>query len=167
MRTLIAFAMALACATAAWAVGGNPDTWVITGTRVYASPDERPIDDGAVLVRAGKIATVGKKDDVPIPAATAPSRCDGGFVTPGFQNSHVHFIGDQWNKAASRPASELTRSMVEMLTRFGYTTVVDIASDRANTHALRARVEGGEVVGPRILTVGLALFPSGGLPLPE
>lgn len=158
-------AISLACATTTLASAGNQaDTWAIAGKRIYASPDERPIDDGTVLVRAGKIAAVGESGDVAIPATT-PSQCGGGFVTAGFQNSHVHFIGDRWTNAGSRPAAELSRSMAEMLTRFGYTTVVDIASVRENTLALRARVESGEVVGPRILTVGLALFPAGGLPI--
>src|SRR5688500_16679182 len=52
-----------------------------------------------------------------------------------------------------------------MLTRFGYASVVDIDSDRDNTLALRARVESGEIPGPRILTVGWALFPPGGVPI--
>jgi imidazolonepropionase-like amidohydrolase len=51
-----------------------------------------------------------------------------------------------------------------MLTRYGFTTVFDTASDQANTFALRSRVEKGEIRGPRIFTVGLALFPPDGIP---
>jgi len=35
-----------------------------------------------------------------------------------------------------------------MLTRFGFTTVVDVASDLANTLELRRRIDTGEVSGP-------------------
>lgn len=147
------------------AVSGASDTWLLTGTRIYASPEERAIDDGAVLVRNGKIAAVGSRRDVSALAAAHQAQCGGGFITAGFQNSHVHFIGEAWKNAGGRPASELSRSMAEILTRFGYTTVVDIASDRGNTLALRARVESGEIPGPRILTVGWALFPASGLPI--
>jgi imidazolonepropionase-like amidohydrolase len=52
-----------------------------------------------------------------------------------------------------------------MLTRYGYSTVVDTGSDRDNTLALRARIDRSEVRGPRILTVGLPLFPSNGIPI--
>ena len=52
-----------------------------------------------------------------------------------------------------------------MLTRRGFTTAFDIASDRDNTLALRERVERGELNGPRILTAGLPLFPPQGLPI--
>jgi imidazolonepropionase-like amidohydrolase len=42
--------------------------------------------------------------------------------------------------------------------------VLDTASDVDNTVALRARIESGDVAGPRILTAGWALFPANGIP---
>jgi imidazolonepropionase-like amidohydrolase len=51
-----------------------------------------------------------------------------------------------------------------MLTRFGFTTVVDTASDLEDTLALRRRIETGDVLGPRILTAGGALYPPDGVP---
>jgi len=159
-------ATAIAWAVASSAIGAEtPDTWLLTGARIYASPDESAIDDGAVLVRKGRIGAVGPRREVSAPGAAADKQCSGGFVTAGFQNSHVHFIGEQWKDAGRKPVAQLSRSMAEMLTRFGYTTVVDIASDRGNTLALRARVESGELPGPRILTVGWALFPPSGIPI--
>jgi imidazolonepropionase-like amidohydrolase len=139
--------------------------WLLPAARIYTNPDESPIDDGAVLVRGGKIVAVGPRRGLAATASVRHEECSGGYATAGFQNSHVHFIGEAWNNAAGRPAAELSRAMREMLTRYGFTTVVDIASDRGNTVALRARVENGEVPGPRILTVGWALFPPGGIPI--
>src|SRR5688572_1641548 len=162
MRILLT--MLFAMATSAMAADG-PDTWLLTGARIYVSPEERPIDDGAVLVQKGRIGAAGRRSDVSGRGASLQQACSGGFITAGFQNSHVHFIGEQWNGAASKPAAQLERSMTGMLTRYGYTTVVDIASDPANTLALRARVDRGEIPGPRILTAGWALFPPGGLPI--
>ena len=157
----VLFLLASSCAAPPAAVSTD-GSWVLNAARIYTSPDERPIDGGAVTVRGGKIAAVGPKRD----ASSSPyEQCSGGYVTAGFQNSHVHFIGEAWNDAASQPAAALSRKMSEMLTRYGYTTVVDIASDRGNTLALRTRVERGEVAGPRILTVGWALFPPGGVPI--
>jgi imidazolonepropionase-like amidohydrolase len=161
MRRLasLAFICALGSGGAACA-----DTLVIQATKIYPSPDEPAITDGVVLVRDGKILAVGKKGHLRIPSNAKVSECGGGVVTAGFQNSHVHFIEDRWTNAAQRPASELSRSFEEMLTRYGFTSVFDVASDQSNTFALRARVESGEVRGPRILTAGLALFPPDGLP---
>ena len=55
--------------------------------------------------------------------------------------------------------------MTEMLNRWGFTTVVDTASNVANTVSLRERVERGEIPGPRILTAGFPLFPKDGIPI--
>jgi imidazolonepropionase-like amidohydrolase len=52
-----------------------------------------------------------------------------------------------------------------MLTRYGFTTVVDTASDLENTVALRERIEKGEVRGPRILTAGVPIYPPNGIPI--
>jgi hypothetical protein len=52
-----------------------------------------------------------------------------------------------------------------MLTRWGFTTVFDIASVLQNTNLIRHRIEGGEVKGPRILTVGEPFWEKGGTPI--
>lgn len=138
-------------------------TWALQGVKIYPAPDVPPIA-GEVLIAGNEILSVtpGQK---PTTAATRGSRCDGGVVMAGFQNSHVHFIGEEFSNAGQKTAAELDRALTRMLTRYGYTTVFDVASDRDNTLALRNRIETGEVRGPRILTVGLAVFPSNGLPV--
>ncbi|HEU4780142.1 MAG TPA: amidohydrolase family protein [Steroidobacteraceae bacterium] len=140
------------------------DTWVIHAARIYPAPHVAPIEDGVVLVSAGRIAYVGKRDSAKIPRSAKTSECSGGVLTAGFQNSHVHFIEPRWDDAANKPAAELEQSLQEMLTRFGFTTVFDTTSDQANTFALRSRVEKAEIRGPRIVTVGLGLFPPDGIP---
>ena len=148
-------------------------TWILRGAKVYVAPNLTPITDGVVLVRGDKIVAVGTKASVVIPPGARESVCSGGIIAAGFQNSHVHFVGESWSSAGNQPAAELTRKLVMMLTRYGYSTVVDIASDRDNTLALRARIERGgvagggrgDVRGPRILTAGLPIFPPNGIPI--
>ncbi|HEX7037084.1 MAG TPA: amidohydrolase family protein [Pseudomonadales bacterium] len=138
--------------------------WVLGGAKVYPAPDAAPIEDGVVVVRAGRIAAVGGREAVSIPAGARESECGGGFVVAGFQNSHVHFTGAEFAGAATAPAARLQQALTGMLTQHGFTTVVDTGSDRDNTLALRARIERGELLGPRILTVGNPLFPVDGIP---
>ena len=90
--------------------------------------------------------------------ATKTPQCNGGVVVAGFQNSHVHLIGDEFRDARQQRPEVLEAALTNMLTRYGYTTVFDITSDRDNTLAMRDRIEKGEVRGPRILTAGWALF---------
>src|SRR4029077_19177575 len=129
------------------------DTWVISATKIYPTPYAAPIEDGVVLVRDGRITFVGKRSSAKISKSAQLSGCSGGVLTAGFQNSHVHFIEPRWSDAANKPAAGLQQSLEDMLTRYVFTTVFDTASDQANTFALRARVEKGEIRGPRIFTV--------------
>jgi len=137
----------------------------LNASRLYVSPGAPPIDDAALLVVDGKIAAAGPAKEIPVRGATRLATCDGGIVVAGFQNSHVHFIEAKFADAAAKPADELAAAMDDMLNRFGFTTVVDTASDLANTVVLRDRIERGEVAGPRILTAGFALYPRDGIPI--
>lgn len=155
-KSWAAASIALLAATAC-----NADSWTLDGATIYPSPDAPALGNGRIVISNGLIQSVTNNPDANKPAK-AP-KCNGGIITAGFQNSHVHFIGDQFNN--TRPAEELDSALADMLTRYGYTTVVDIASDRDNTLALRARIQKGEVLGPRILTAGLPIFPHEGLPI--
>jgi len=137
----------------------------LLGGRVYASPEVAPLLSATVVIESGRIAAVGPRDTVRVPQGARVLDCSGLAVVAGFQNSHVHFTDPvRWSDAASRPARDLTAAVQEMLTRYGFTTVVDTASDLANTSALRRRIESGDVHGPRILTAGSALYPADGVP---
>lgn len=162
-RFLLAAVLGLpALATAQ--VPADTDTWILRGKKVYTAPDAPPIEDGIVVVRGDRIIAVSTGTAIPVPAGARESACGGGVVTAGFQNSHVHFTEGTWTDAARQPAGELSRHLASIFGRYGYTTVVDLASDRDNTLALRARIERGEVSGPRILTASWSLFPPNGLP---
>lgn len=138
---------------------------VLRAARLYIAPDRPPIDEAAILIVDGRIAAAGPSDEIAARGAAAFAQCDGGTVVAGFQNSHVHFTEPKFAGAADRPASELAAALDDMLNRFGFTTVVDTASDLGNTVALRTRVDAGEIAGPRILTAGGALYPKGGIPI--
>jgi imidazolonepropionase-like amidohydrolase len=140
------------------------DRWLITATRIYVAPESPPIDAGWVLVRAGQVEAVGGATDVQPKGVRIDSACSGGVVAAGFQNSHVHFSTPAFEQAATRPAAELEEAVSQMLTSFGFTTVVDTGSIVANTVALRQRIDGGEVRGPSILTAGIPLYPEDGIP---
>jgi imidazolonepropionase-like amidohydrolase len=147
------------------AAGAGDADLALVGAKIYTSPDEAPIADGTVVLHEGKIVAVGKRREISIPAGAKTLDCKSKFVTAGFQNSHVHFDEpDKWIGAANIPAKTLTERMTSMLTRWGFTTVVDTGSLLPNTVEIRKRVESGEVAGPRILTAGGPLYPPNGVP---
>jgi imidazolonepropionase-like amidohydrolase len=140
------------------------DALALTGAKIYTSPIAAPLANRVILIRGGKIVSVAPASSLAVPKDTKTLDCTGLVIAAGFQNSHVHFTEDKWNGAGTQPAEKLTKQLEDMLTRYGFTTAVDLGSFLANTVALRKRVESGEVVGPRILTAGGGLYPPNGPP---
>jgi imidazolonepropionase-like amidohydrolase len=136
----------------------------LVGGRIYPDPFSRPISEGVVLVEDGKIIAVGTKDTVHVPRGFDILDCTGKTIVAGFWNSHVHFTEPKWEGAANLPAAQLNQQLQQMLTRYGFTSVVDTGSDLPNTVAIRRRIQSGEVMGPRILTAGYPLYPHNGVP---
>jgi len=148
----------------------------LIGATIYPAPFQPPIPNGVVLIENGKIIAVGEKGKVQIPPGVEMIDCTGRTIVAGFWNSHVHFTEPKWDNAANLPSTQLTKQLQEMLTRYGFTSVVDTGSLLPNTLAIRARIESrptaGEVpdkvadkvAGPRILTAGSPLFPKDGIP---
>jgi imidazolonepropionase-like amidohydrolase len=137
----------------------------LVGAKIYLSPSEPPIESGTILVHSGHILSVGPIAEIKVPRSMTVIDCKGLVVTAGFWNSHVHILTPGLVHA-DRLSSEQTMSQLqEMLTRWGFTTVFDIASVLQNTNLIRHRIASGEAKGPRILTVGEPFWVKGGTPI--
>jgi imidazolonepropionase-like amidohydrolase len=77
----------------------------------------------------------------------------------------VHILTPGLLHAEKLSSQQIASQLEEMLTRWGFTTVFDIASVLDNTTLIRRRIESGEVKGPRILTVGEPFWVKGGTPI--
>lgn len=137
----------------------------VVGARVYPSPDAAPLVDGTVLITDGRIAAVGQRDRIPLPKGLRIVDGRGAIVTAGFWNSHVHLIKPPFLAPAQQPAAALTLALRERFTRWGFTTVFDIASLPGDARALRERIRRREVTGPQVLTVDMPFFPENGTPI--
>lgn len=70
--------------------------WVITGDIVTMDAERSIITGGAVAVADGKIAAVGKADDIRAQYPDAPERGSAdSLVVPGFVNAHQHLTADR------------------------------------------------------------------------
>jgi imidazolonepropionase-like amidohydrolase len=137
----------------------------LVGAKIYLSPSEPPIESGTILIHDGHIASVGPAAEIKVPRDTTVIDCKGLVVTAGFWNSHVHILLPGLLHAEKLSSEQITSQLQEMLTRWGFTTVFDIASVLQNTNLIRHRIESGEVKGPRILTVGEPFWVKGGTPI--
>jgi imidazolonepropionase-like amidohydrolase len=137
----------------------------LVGAKIYPSSTEAPIENGSILIHDGHVLAVGPVEAVKIPRGTAVIDCKGLVVTAGFWNSHVHILFPGLLHAENLSSAQITSQLQEMLTRWGFTTVFDIASVLQNTNLIRHRIAGGEVNGPRILTTGEPFWMKGGTPI--
>src|SRR5258705_13901608 len=60
--------------------------------KIYLSPTEPPVEDGAILVHEGRILGVGPTAKVKVPRDATVIDCKGLVATAGFWNSHVHIL---------------------------------------------------------------------------
>jgi imidazolonepropionase-like amidohydrolase len=137
----------------------------LVGAKIYPSPNAQPIENGSIVVHEGRIIAVGPSGTVKVPPAATVIDCKGLVVTAGFWNSHVHILTPGLLHAEKLSPGQITSQLEEMLTRWGFTTVFDIASVLDNTTLIRHRIETGEVKGPRILTVGEPFWGKDGTPV--
>jgi imidazolonepropionase-like amidohydrolase len=137
---------------------------VITGAKVYPAPGAAPIENASVLIRDNRIVSVGPAKDVGAAKDATVIDAKGATVLAGFWNNHVHLTEPKWAGAAKLPASRLQSQLRDMLVRYGFTTVVDTGSDPRDTGPLRARIEAGEILGPRIIMAMAPLYPPDGVP---
>lgn len=158
----VALTMQLICLLGAPALAQD---LAIVGAKVYPSPDAPAILDATVVVRGGVISAVGPSGEIEPGPSDRVISGDGLVVVAGLWNSHVHLLLPSMALPPAENAEALSNELEGMLTRWGFTTVFDIASLPGAAIDLRRRIESGEVCGPNILTVDAPFFPNDGTPI--
>ena len=105
---------------------------LITDCRLAAMVGPAPygaIEDGAVLIRDGRIAWVGPRADLPAHDAAQTDRLDGRWVTPGLIDCHTHLVFGA-NRAAEFE-QRLGGATYEQIARAGGGIVSTVAHTRA------------------------------------
>ena len=87
------------------------------------------VDDGAILIRDGRILWAGPRADLPPHEAAATDRLDGRWVTPGLIDCHTHLVfgGDRSGEFEQR----LGGATYEEIARAGGGIVSSVAATRA------------------------------------
>ena len=143
MKRLLAFLCVL------WGVApAGAQDLVITNARILDGKGGL-IERGSVVVRGGKIVSVGAGADGAQGARVIDAK--GMTVMPGFIDSHRHPIGQgaEWLKA------EAPARMQEFL-EAGFTTVLSAGDDPTVAVPLRDQIAKGAIKGPRIIVLGRA-----------
>ena len=85
--------LAAACGRPA---GEGPPPLVIEGGTLIDGTGGDPVSDAAVVVRDGRIASVGRAGQVEAPAGALRVDASGGWIVPGLVDAHVHYSQTGW-----------------------------------------------------------------------
>src|SRR4029077_17725310 len=103
------------------------------------------IESGTLVVRGGRIASVGA--GTPAPAGAHRIDARGMTLMPGFIDGHRHIIGgnaDQWLK------DQAAQRMQEFL-EAGYTTLLAGGAPAEGNLELKRQIDSGQLKGPRVI----------------
>ena len=87
----LAIAASLVCASLITLPAQSPGgVKAFTGARVIDGTDRAPIDNATILVRGGRVVSVGPAASVTVPAGAERVSLAGKHVIPGLVNAHGH-----------------------------------------------------------------------------
>src|SRR5262249_1876103 len=110
------------------------------------------IADGDVVVTDNRIAGVGKRGSVQVPAGAKVIDVRGSTIIPGFVDTHDH-----WNHVQRGLLDPLVWNFLANLA-YGITTGRDPQTQTNDMFAYQDLSEAGETLGPRIFSTGPGIF---------
>ncbi|WBX84161.1 amidohydrolase family protein [Sphingosinicella microcystinivorans] len=141
----------------------------ITGANVVSVEDGSTLQNAVVLIEGDKIKSIGRADEVDVPADARIISLPGKWLIPGLMNMHVHFglklpgkegaelLNETDAAQALRMAENARLSLLS-----GVTTVRLTNEYNGNEFALKRAIERGYAKGPRFETAGEIIAPTGG-----
>ena len=139
MQKIVVFAALLVAAAQASAQQQNVVAFV--DVNVVPMSREAVVPNQTVIVRDGRIATVGPAASTQVPAGALRVDGRGKYLMPGLAEMHGHIPG---------PNSALTQENTLFLYVAAGATTVRGMQGHASHLPLRQRVESGEIIGPRL-----------------
>jgi imidazolonepropionase-like amidohydrolase len=135
------------------------DATVIDGT---GNP---PLLNAVLVVHGAKVAAMGEKGEVTIPAETERINVKDHVIMPGLIDAHIHFAGDQYRDYGwilQTDPIRLIRAVADArrLLQAGYTAVRDCGSK--NGPPLKRAIEEGTIIGPRTVAARALITRTGG-----
>jgi imidazolonepropionase-like amidohydrolase len=147
----------------------TPAVVALVGGTVVDVDGGPAISDAVVLIEGERIKSVGPASSVSVPSGATVVPMKGKWLIPGLMNMHVHFGLKLPGAAGAALANETDAQQVLRMASnarlsllAGVTTVRLTGEDHGNDFALKAAIDRGEVIGPRIQTAGDIIVPTGG-----
>lgn len=138
----------------------TPAVLALSGGRVIDGYGGAPVENAVVVIRGNKFEAVGPAASVPIPVGARTIDVNGMTLLPGLWESHGHLmhIGegdpDQFPANYAARAKEIMGAVARLTLLSGITTFRDTGGPLDEQLALRADIEAGRALGPRLFLAG-------------
>ncbi len=168
INKLVRSAIVLACQLLLILPVSAATTAIIGGTLVNLD-GKKPLQDAVILVDGERIAAIGSRSEIVIPAGTKIVDAKGKWLIPGMMNMHVHLglilpgkMQAQLAQETEAAAALRMAANAEKVLQAGVTTVRLPGEHRYGDIALKNSINKGESVGPRIFSAGESVIITGG-----
>jgi len=138
----------------------NAQTVALTGATIIDGNGGAPTADGVVIVSGKKIAAIGSRSSVSIPAGARRIDAAGKYVMPGLMDGNVHLIPwPSWTYIEFLARYEnnfegIIEEAAQIALKHGFTTVFDSMGPLRPLMKVRDRINRGEIVGSRMFVAG-------------
>lgn len=149
------------------AVKPRSDVAIVTAARMLDVRSGKVIDNPQIVVREGRIVSVGRIGDA-VPADAERIDLKDMTLLPGLIDMHVHidsdptYSGYSYLQFSDRFWSAVSVTHAQKTLMAGFTTIRNLGSDDWNDVGLHQAIDEGKVVGPRIVPAGYAFGATGG-----
>ena len=158
---LVVLGLALAAAPAAAQKKPPESVLALVGGRLLDGYGGPPLENSVIVVRGNRIEAVGRVGEVSIPAGARVISTEGYTVLPGLMDMHVHLMilghadYDHWDRVyRDRFRDVIMPISAKQLLMAGVTTVRDVGAPLEDILAVRDRIAGGDIPGPRVFASG-------------
>jgi hypothetical protein len=145
-RPIVTAAAALACALTVSGQEKAASTYAVTSVNVLPMDRETVLRDQTVIVRDGRIVSVGPAASAPVPKEAVSIDGAGKFLMPALAEMHAHIPG------GNAPDAAIERTLL-LFAANGIGTIRGMLGHPRHL-AYRDRAEKGEILSPRIYTSG-------------
>jgi imidazolonepropionase-like amidohydrolase len=152
----------IVCLLALWPAGvpaqQPASAKAFTGARVIDGTTRARLDNATILVRDGRIVSVGPAASVTVPAGAERVALAGKTVIPGLVNAHGH-VGNTVGLEGGKYSAENVQKDLRTYAAYGVTTVVSLGDDQAASIAARDSQNTPALNRARLFVAGPVLAP--------
>ena len=132
-------------------------TLAIVGGMLIDGHEGPPLPGAVVLVDDTRIVAVGRREALEVPDGAEVLDATGMTILPGLIDVHVHLdiLGhsdyQHWHGTHRQNYADIMEVSARQLLLSGVTTVADLAGQPEALIAIRARIDSGQIPGPRVI----------------